>query len=67
MSDFGPGYGRSDIIDIACVLLRQTERAYCIDAGIGEDVWVPKSLCEWDSEVETMAMPEWLAMERGLI
>jgi hypothetical protein len=59
--------GRSDIVDIDCIITRQTERAYCVDAGTGHDVWLPKSLCEWDAEDKTMAMPEWLAMDKGLI
>ena len=58
---------KSDLVDIACTILRQTDKAYCIDAGIGEDVWVPKSQCEWDAHDQTMAMPEWLAMDKGLI
>jgi len=58
--------GRSDIVDIDCTILRETDKAYQIDAG-GEPVWVPKSLCEWDASDKTMAMPEWVAKERGLI
>jgi hypothetical protein len=58
---------RSDLVDIACVILRQTERAYCIDAGTGDDVWLPKSQCQWDESDHTMAMPEWLAKDKGLI
>ena len=31
------------------------------------EVWLPKSQCEWDEEEGMMTMPEWLAMEKGLI
>lgn len=57
---------RSNLIDIACTILVETERAYRIDAG-GEPVWVPKSQVEWDESDGTMAMPEWLAKEKGFI
>ena len=30
-------------------------------------VWLPKSQCEWDQDRKEMTMPEWLAMDRGLI
>jgi len=56
----------SDLIDIACLIIRETEKAYCIDHGSGE-CWVPKSLVEWDESDHTMAMPEWLAKAEGLI
>lgn len=29
--------------------------------------WIPKSQCEWNPEDEEMQMPEWLAIEKGLI
>ena len=58
--------GRSDIIDIACKLLMTKEKAYWIDDGT-KRVWVPKSLCEWDEADRTMAMPEWLAIDKGLV
>jgi hypothetical protein len=58
---------RSDIIDITCTIVRETEKAYNIDHGDKERVWVPKSLCVYDANDKTMAMPEWLAMEKGLI
>ena len=57
----------SDLIDIACIITGETERAYRIDHGGKEECWVPKSLCEWDENSKTMTMPEWIAMEKGLI
>ena len=62
--------GRSKLVDIDCVILRESPsgQAYLIDAGNHENpVWVPKSLVEYDENDGTMAMPEWLAREKGLI
>jgi hypothetical protein len=59
--------GRSDIIDIACVIIHETERAWLIDAGTDDNVWIPKSIGEHDPTDDTIAMPEWLAIEKGLI
>lgn len=59
--------GRSDIIDIACTIIHQTDLAWLIDAGTDEPVWIPKSVGEWDETDSTMAMPERWAREKGLI
>lgn len=58
--------GGSDIIDIACEIRAETEHAVLISDGTIE-VWLPKSQVEIDREDGTVAMPEWLAIERGLI
>ncbi len=57
---------RSDLVDIAGVLLNETERAYRLNDGT-HVVWLPKSQCEWDPTDGTMAMPSWLAKEKELI
>jgi hypothetical protein len=62
-----PDYGRSDIIDIVCVIIHETELAWLIDAGTGDNVWIPKSIGEYDPTDGTIAMPEWIAQEKGLI
>ena len=59
--------GNDKLIDIACEITGETERAFRIDHGGTDDVWVPKSLCEWCEKDSTMAMPEWLAKDKGLI
>lgn len=61
-----PGNGRSDIIDIAGELRRETERAFLIFDGTRE-AWLPKALVEHDPTDGTFAMPEWLAKDKGLI
>lgn len=62
----GDGTGRSDLVDIAGELRRQTYKAFLIFDGTKE-VWLPKSQVEHDPDDGTFAMPEWLAKEKGLI
>jgi hypothetical protein len=58
--------GKSDIVDIDGSIVGETEKAYRFDGGT-ITVWLPKSQVEWDADGRTMAMPEWLALEKGLI
>jgi hypothetical protein len=58
--------GRSDIIDVAAELRHETDKAFLVFDGTRE-VWLPKSMVEYDSTDGTFAMPEWLAMDKGLI
>jgi hypothetical protein len=55
-----------DIIEIAGELRRETDKAHLLFDG-GKEVWVPKSMCEWDARDKTMQMPEWVALDKGLI
>jgi len=55
-----------DIIEIAGELRHETEKAYQFFDG-KVTVWIPKSQAEFDADAKTMQMPEWLALERGLI
>lgn len=57
---------RSNIIDVAGEIVGETDRAFRFYDG-KETVWLPKSQCEWDKDDKTMAMPEWLAEEKGLV
>jgi hypothetical protein len=59
--------GNSDIVDIAGEIREPgTPLAYRFFDGT-KTVWLPRSLCEWDELDRTMAMPSWLAMDKGLI
>ena len=58
--------GRSDLVDIAGEIRHETQRAFLFFDG-SREVWLPKSLCEWDPDDKTMAMPERVALEKGLI
>jgi hypothetical protein len=57
---------RSDLVDIAGELRRETDRGMLIFDGT-QEVWLPKALVEHDPADGTFAMPEWLAKEKGLI
>lgn len=58
--------GRSDIVDVAGEIRGETQRAFSFYDG-APTVWLPKAHVEWDADVRTMAMPEWLAREKELI
>ena len=55
-----------DIIEIAGELRHQTDKAYQFYDG-KTTVWIAKSLGELDPHTKTMQMPEWVALEKGLI
>lgn len=55
-----------DIVDIAGEIRAETERAWRFYDG-KTYAWLPKSQCEWDKDSGTMAMPERLALEKGLL
>lgn len=67
-SDDDRPHGRGPLVEIAAELVRESERAFCINDGGGE-TWVPKSLVQHDagSNHSIFTMPEWLAIERELI
>lgn len=53
-------------VDIECIVLMKTAAAILVDVGKKEHVWLPESQTE-DNEDGTVTVPEWLAMEKGLI
>jgi hypothetical protein len=57
---------KREIIDIAGEIVGETEMAYRFYDGKRTE-WLPKSQCQWDVDDKTMAMPEWLALEKGFI
>jgi hypothetical protein len=60
--------GKKTLADIKGSIKRETEKAYLF-SSLYEDkeVWLPKSMCEWDEDSKEMTMPEWLAIERELV
>lgn len=63
---------RSDVIDITVQRLHETEKAVLVTDSVPEKgVWLAKSMIEIEpSEVGglfTVTLPEWLALEKGLI
>lgn len=61
--------GRSDLIDLAGELRRETEKAVLFFDG-GREAWLPKSMVEIERGARglvTVTLPEWLAKDKGLI
>ncbi len=62
--------GRSDLVEVNGEYRHDTPKAWLIDFGLDDPVWVPKSQVELEEEGDgtvTVTMPEWLALEKGLI
>jgi hypothetical protein len=53
------------LLEIAVILKHETPKAYLVDAGERDPVWLPKSEVEYYEGVITL--PYWLAHEKGLI
>lgn len=58
--------GASDLVDVDADMIHETEKAYKIKDGNGNEVWIPKSMCEWDGDGK-FTMKESFAMSKGLI
>jgi len=64
---------KSNIIDIDVEVTARTEKAVLVHIGIKEKaVWLPLSQVEIEPNgafdgIETVTLPEWLALEKGLI
>lgn len=57
---------KSDLVDISGEVEGETKLAYRFNDGT-QVVWLPKSQCEWDQGAKEMTMPEWLAVDKGLV
>lgn len=59
-----------DVVEIQGVVKHETARAILLDTG-DEEVWIPKSQVLGQEEIEDgiteLQIPEWLAMDKGLI
>lgn len=57
------------LLDIAAILKHETPKAYLVDAGERNLVWLPKSEVEYydDGKGGIITLPYWLAHEKGLI
>jgi hypothetical protein len=47
-------------------IIRETQDAWLLDTG-DEKVWFPKSQCTLDEDEKIIEVPEWLAIEKGLV
>lgn len=59
---------------VTVTILVETDEAYLVDSGVGENAWVPKSQIEDYSEESfesgdtiEVEIPEWLAIEKDMI
>ena len=61
----------SAIIDLTGIVRHQTDRAVLIDTGGKATAWLPLALVDiapnGDGRTVTVTLPEWLALEKGLI
>jgi len=47
-------------------LIKETEIAWLVKID-KEEIWFPKSQCELDEDDKKVEVPEWLAIEKGLV
>lgn len=59
------------LAEITVILVRETERAILVtDGDLSDAVWLPKSQVEVEEARDGLVditLPEWLAIERGLV
>lgn len=60
-----------ELIELSLDLVKKSDGALLVSDGDNE-AWLPKSLIEYDEEPERgrsidIELPEWLAIEKGLI
>lgn len=48
-------------------LIRDTPDSWLILTADDEEVWLPKSQVELDDDESVVMVPEWLAIDRGLV
>jgi hypothetical protein len=61
---------KNEVVDLACKIEHETEKAWLLDFGVGKPVWVPKSKVEIETKDNRSAiatMPTWLAEEKGIV
>jgi len=61
---------KNELVDIAVTLHAETEKAWLIDHGGLEKVWIPKSQGELeknkDGKTYCLTIPEWLAQDKRI-
>jgi hypothetical protein len=63
---------RSNVIDLDVQVLHETDKAAMVTLDVPDNgVWLPKSQIELNETgiagIMTVTLPEWLALEKGLI
>lgn len=54
-----------ELYDFAATLKHETDAAFLVTDGI-KDYWLPKSMTENNGD-GTFTLPEWLAVEKGIV
>ena len=67
MADFS-----KSLVEVAVIVKRETDKAFCVTVDDKRQVWLPKSQVEWhidDTKTNSgvMVMPEWLAIDKELV
>ena len=61
---------KSEVVDIDIEVLHWTSSAILVDAGLDENVWLPRSWCEWEGDLRhgklTLTMEARHAEMKGL-
>lgn len=59
------------LVDISCNMEHETPKAWLLDVGNDEPIWIPKSVGELaksdDGKSYVLTLPEYIAQEKGLI
>jgi hypothetical protein len=55
------------LIDLMVEVVKSTEKAWFVETEDGLEAWIPKSQAEFDEDTLTLTLPEWLAIDKGLI
>lgn len=62
---------KSHLAELTVILKHETSRAWLVDHGGDDAVWVPKSQCELEPDANgkthTLTCPQWLAEDKGLV
>ena len=61
-----PSADRNRLVEVTAKVEHETAKAFLLDIGKEEHVWVPKSQAT-ETETGKFKMPEWLALKKGMI
>jgi len=54
-------------IEVEAELVHETDKAWLVNIGSSNKIWVPKSVAQYDRDSKCLILPEWQANARGLI
>lgn len=63
----------NDILQLDCYVRHETLQAYLVETGVGKKAWVPKRFVDVTrrggsmGECDLLQIPEWLALDKGII